>query len=291
MEAFAALPKGAGRADWPPHYEDPFPGAQGLPVIDAASLTADIMGGAIAHHGALWVKGLASHDKAEELRHNIENAFAARDTYYASGRTAPPSPWYTQAPAESAIADARPFLEEGGGVWTADAPRMLATLIELFETSGIVDIIGTHLGERPALSIGKSTLRRVPIDTGTDWHQDGSFLGAHVRTVNVWLALSHCGIDAAGLDVVARRVPYVLQTGSHGATFTWSVGPGLVDVLVEGGVQIASPVFEPGDALLFDQLMLHRTGARPNLTKPRWAIETWFFAPSHYPEDQGPLAL
>lgn len=291
MQAFSALARGPGRADWPPRYADPFPGLQGLPQIAAGALTSAIMGGAIEHHGVLWVKGLASPEKAEMLRLDVERAFAARDAYYAQGRQAEPSPWYSRAPVEGDIADARDFLEEGGGVWTADSPRMLAALIALFEESGVVGVIEGHLGERPALSVGKSTLRRVPIDTGTDWHQDGSFLGADVRTVNVWLALSECGRDAAGLDIVARRVPYVLQTGSHGATFNWSVGPGLVDLLVQGGVEIASPVFEPGDALLFDHLMLHRTGARPNLIKPRWAIETWFFAPSHYPVDQGPLVL
>ena len=291
MQAFAVLERGPGRADWPPQYEDPFPAERGIPAVPAADLTTAIMGGAIEHHGVLWVKGLTTPDEAEALRQNVERAFAARDAYYAAGGTTAPDPWYTQAPVKTAIADARHFLEEGGGVWTADSPRMLATLAELFERSGVIDVIGGHLGERPALSIGKSTLRRVPIDTGTDWHQDGSFLGRDVRTINVWLALSECGVDAAGLDIVARRVPYVMQTGSHGATFNWSVGPGLVETLVEGGVDIASPVFEPGDALLFDHLMLHRTGARPNLTKPRWAIETWFFAPSFYPVDQGPLVL
>jgi hypothetical protein len=291
MQAFAALPRGPGRADWPPRYDDPFPGLEGLPQVAAGALTSAIMGGAIEHHGVVWVKGLASPEKAELLRLDVERAFAARDAYYAQDGQAEPSPWYARAPVETAIADARPFLEEGGGVWTADSPRMLASLIAMFEETGIVGVIEGHLGERPALSIGKSTLRRVPIDTGTDWHQDGSFLGADVRTINVWLALSACGLDAAGLDIVARRVPYVLQTGSHGATFNWSVGPGLVDLLVQGGVEIASPVFEPGDALLFDHLMLHRTGARPNLTKPRWAIETWFFAPSHFPVEQGPVVL
>ena len=291
MQAFDVLKPGPGRTDWPPRYEDPFPDERGIPSIAADELTSAIMGGAIEHHGVLWVKGLATPDQAEALRQNVERAFAARDAYYAASGAAAPDPFYTRAPVETAIADARHFLEDGGGVWTADSPRMLATLVELFEHSGIIDVIAGHLGERPALSIGKSTLRRVPIDTGTDWHQDGSFLGPDVRTINVWLALSPCGVDAAGLDIVARRLPYVLQTGSHGATFNWSVGPGLVETLVEGGVEIASPVFEPGDALLFDHLMLHRTGARPNLTRPRWAIETWFFAPSCHPIDQGPLML
>jgi hypothetical protein len=30
-------------------------------------------------------------------------------------------------------------------------------------------------------------------------------------------------------------------------------------------------------------LTVHKTGARPGLTIPRYAIESWFFAPSTYP--------
>jgi hypothetical protein len=168
---------------------------------------------------------------------------------------------------------------------------MLFDLIDLFDTSGVIAMIAAILGERPALSIGKSTLRRVPHTSDTDWHQDGAFLGAGVRTINVWLSLSPCGIDAPGLDVVARRLPYVLQTGSHGAQFDWSVGPGLVDLLESGGVRVESPVFAAGDALMFDELMLHRTGVRPGMTKSRWAVESWFFAPSTFPMDQAPIVI
>ena len=49
------------------------------------------------------------------------------------------------------------------------------------------------------------------------------------------------------------------------------------------------PVFGPGDALLFDHLFLHRTAISPTMTRPRHAMETWFFAPSTYPDGQIPL--
>ena len=63
-------------------------------------------------------------------------------------------------------------------------------------------MIAGYLGERPALSVKKWTLRRVPIDTSADWHQDGAFLGSGIRTINMWLSLSQCGADAPGLDIV-----------------------------------------------------------------------------------------
>ena len=45
------------------------------------------------------------------------------------------------------------------------------------------------------------------------------------------------------------------------------------------------------DVLLFDDLFLHRTAADPTMPRRRYAIETWFFAPSAYPEGQIPLVF
>ena len=42
------------------------------------------------------------------------------------------------------------------------------------------------------------------------------------------------------------------------------------------------PVFEAGDALLFDHLFLHRTAVDPGMTRDRYAVEAWFLAPSTY---------
>jgi hypothetical protein len=52
---------------------------------------------------------------------------------------------------------------------------------------------------------------------------------------------------------------------------------------------VLRPAFEPGDALLFDEPFLHRTAVSPGMTRERYAIETWFFAPSVYPGKQIPL--
>jgi hypothetical protein len=47
-------------------------------------------------------------------------------------------------------------------------------------------------------------------------------------------------------------------------------------------VGILRPIFEPGDMLLFDDLFLHKTGSDPEMPKPRYAVESWFFAPSSF---------
>ena len=165
---------------------------------------------------------------------------------------------------------------------------MLFVLLELFEDLGLRELIGSFLGERPALSANKCNLRRVPVTTSTNWHQDGAFLGADVRSLNVWVSLSHCGIDAPGLDIVPRRLDGVLETGTDGALFDWSVSPAVVEQV---GTPVLRPELAPGDALLFDHLFLHRTGVSPGMTQERYAIESWFFAPSSYPEGQIPIVF
>ena len=87
---------------------------------------------------------------------------------------------------------------------------------------------------------------------------EASFLGPGIRAVNVWLALSRCGRDAPGLDLLPRRLDHIVETGTHGSYFDWAVGPDLVATLAEE-TPIVRPEFEAGDALVFDDLFLHRT--------------------------------
>ena len=139
--------------------------------------------------------------------------------------------------------------------------------------------------------MNKTVLRRVsPTAGGADWHQDGAFLGDGIRSLNVWLSLSDCGITAPGMDVVAKRLDEIVPTGGEGANFDWSVAPGEAE-RAAGEAGIVRPHFEPGDALLFDHLMLHRTASEESMTDQRYAIETWFFAPSAYPPEQVPIVL
>jgi hypothetical protein len=288
-DVFSRIAHPQGPATWPPSLPDPFPEVDGIPAISAADLSADILGGAILHHGSLRVNGLITPDQARSLRAGIDRALAAQGDFNKDRPAADPG-WYVPLDVPS-LAKARQWSEGCGAVWTADCPPMLFEVIETLRQCGVLRHIADLMGERPALSVAKSTLRRVTPGSKHDWHQDGAFLGRDVRTVNVWLSLSNCGVDAPGMDIVGRRLPYVLQTHSHGAWFDWSVGQGMVDMLAEGGAPVLTPEFGPGDALLFDHMMLHRTSGQEGLLQDRWAIESWFFAPTNYPMDQVPLLV
>ncbi len=268
-----------------PAFPDLGPPGDGVPECQAGDLTPERVAGAIAHKGSLLVRGLLSPEEAEQLRQGIDHAYAAREAHPEGD----PEGWYCplRMPGDEG---SRSFIGETDSILTADSPRLLFELIERFTARGVIDLAAGVLGERPALSILKSTLRRTRPGRGGGWHQDGAFLG-DVGALNVWLALTPCGRDAVGLDVVSRRIPYVVQTGTHGAPLDWMVGDGMLDVFEAGGVRIESPEFAAGDALLFDHLMLHRTALTPGATATRYAIETWMFTPSVFPMEQLPLAL
>jgi hypothetical protein len=281
-----------GRDTWPPEFPDLFAGVTGIPEVTADQLTTETLAAGILHHGSLIVRGLLGRERVDQLTEDIELAFEKHDARRDGAPLTETAPWYAAfKPGDeySVTFGERWWIRDGGGVWTADSPRSLFDLIDAFEQVDLREILAGYLGEPPVLSVKKCTLRRVPVDSGTDWHQDGSFLGDDIRTVNVWLTLTDCGVDAPGLDVVAERLPGVLETGTKGAQFDWSVGPGLVEEVAPHSV--VRPEFSAGDALLFDQRNLHRTGVGPGMTRERYAIETWFFAPSCYPHDQIPIVF
>jgi hypothetical protein len=263
-----------------------------LAPTDPRDLSVATLRRGLARHGCVLVRGLIPPERAEAFARGIDRALEAFDGCEASGSQAA-SPWYLPFAPPSAGQFAwrrRAWVRASGGLWTADSPRMLFELMELVEDTGVAALIEAYFGERPALSANKCTLRRVPTDTNTNWHQDGAFLGRGVRSLNLWLALSPCGLDAPGLDIVPQRFDEILPTGTEGALFDWSVSPQVVEDAAGGPAEVMSPEFGPGDALLFDHMFLHRTGIRPGMTQERWAIESWFFAPSSYPDRQIPLA-
>jgi hypothetical protein len=50
-------------------------------------------------------------------------------------------------------------------------------------------------------------------------------------------------------------------------------------------------IFRAGDAIIFDEMNLHRTSTSSEMSEKRYAVECWFFAPSCYPMDQLPILL
>ena len=197
--------------------------------------------------------------------------------------------WYPlEVTEEEAWGLRRGWVSNGGGVLLADAPRALSTVLDTYERLGLRRLVADYLGERPVLSANKCTLRRVPVDATGGWHQDGAFLGPGIRALNIWVALTPCGVDAPGLDLVPRRFDGIVETGTGTTYFPWGTGDEVVEQ-ESGAYGVVRPPLEAGDLLFFDDLCLHRTATEPGMSRPRHAIELWSFGASAYPADQVPI--
>jgi hypothetical protein len=277
--AAAAVEAGPGRSPWPPSYDDPFPGVAGrLPEVQRSELTADVLGGAVAHHGALVVRGLFDEHQVASGREVIQTARRRRDELPAGSQG---NEWFRPFPqSEQRDRVLRKMVADKGGTWLADSPAATAHFLDELTAAGAVGAIAEHMGERPCFSLQKSTMRRsLPVAELTGWHQDGSFLGADVRTMNVWVTLSRCGGDhpAPGLEIVPRRFDEILPVEG------WSragISFELIDQIA-AETPVLRPAFEAGDALMFDERFVHRTFLDASMTEVRFALECWFFALSH----------
>ena len=265
------------------------PAFDGLPEIAAADLTPALLRAGILRDGCVLVRGLVPHGDALGFADLIERAFAEREKLDAGD--APAEGYYEEFaphPRFQEVAE-RPWIKEGGGVLAADSPHLTAEMLRMFHAAGVPNLVRGYLGEAPLFSVQKTTLRKAEPTVGGAWHQDGAFMG-DVHTVNLWLSLSRCGDVAPGLDLVPRRLETFAPTGTDEAMISYQVSQRKAEEAADG-MAIVRPVFEPGDALFFDEKCLHQTASDASMPNPRYAIENWFFGPSGFPAEWAPLAV
>ena len=289
---------------WPPATTNLFNDVVGIPEINRSELNVEKLRSAILNNGSLIVRNLITPSEAQAAIDDVNISFEKYDDAIVGKPLEESAPWFVPIKSSEKLGitefsawspedqGSRHWVREGGGVLAADSPRTFSHLIELFHKNSIISLIQDYLGERPALSVKKTTLRRVACgsDTANGWHQDGAFLGEGIRAINVWIALTDCGVDAPTMDMVPKRLHEIAPTGTHGALFDWSVSREIVDDC-SADLPPVRLQFKAGDAILFDEMNLHCTAIAPGMTKDRYAIEAWFFAPSCYPMNQLPLMV
>jgi len=250
--------------------EDLFEGVKGVPEISRADLTARHLACGLRHHGALLVRGLVATPDVERLRSLIDGI----------DRGMPLCP-------QDATGEPLP-----GSTPMKCSAAALQGLVEAYQNAGMAALMRDYLGEPPVLLSERLQVDRQTFGKGLTWHQDGAFFGGNVGAVNSFLALAPCGVNAAGLTVAAHRFNEVVgvETGERA---NLNYGSSLTDQQVRemaGPDSVVTPALEAGDAILIDEMTMHRTG-RPPKTDPQprsWAI-TWFFAPSRFPAQRHPL--
>jgi len=282
------LQEAPGGAEYATPSFEALPEGSNPPEVSADALTPELLRGAILRHGCLLVRGLIDRDAALGLAGGIQRAFDARAAL-AANESAPEGLYEEFTPEPPFKPTKRQWVAMAGGLLAADSPPLMFEVLDALERARFLDVVHGYLGERAALSVEKTTLRKAEPQVAGGWHQDGSFLGT-VRPLNLWLALSRCGDEAPGLDILPRRLDRVLPAGGEGTNFPIQIHDSDV-AEAAAGVRIVRPIFEPGDALVFDELFLHKTGSDPEMPKARYALESWFFGASSFTSEYTPLAV
>jgi hypothetical protein len=283
-----ALERAAGDADFPAPDRDALPAPGALPEFGRADLTPGLLRAGILRDGCVLVRGLVDREPALAFADRIDRAFAERDRH--DDGEEPADGYYEEfrPHVTSKGVLGRQWIKDGGGVLAADSPTLAFEMLELFGAADLQPLVDGYLGEPSLLSAHKTTLRKASPSVPGAWHQDGSFMGS-VRSLNLWLSLSRCGDVAPGLDLVPRRLDYLAATGTDDAMIEIQVSQAKAEEAA-GDLAIVRPIFEPGDALFFDEMFLHQTASDPSMPNPRFAIESWFFGSSAFPEDYAPVA-
>jgi len=287
---------GISRLGAPSGAQHPAPDAAALPTvatgllqINAGDLTPGLLRAGILRDGCLLVRGLTGREAALGFAAQIDRSFAEREAHDTGA--APEAGYYEEFDPVPGSGDpiAREWIKMGGGVLAVDTPMLTFEMMELFQTAGLSELVRGYLGEAPLFSAQKTTLRKADPSVPGAWHQDGAFMG-EVRALNLWLSLSRCGDESPGLDIVPRRLNEFVTAGTDEAMLDYQVSQKAAEAAAADR-PIVRPIFEPGDALFFDDLCLHKTGSDPSMPKPRYAIESWFFGASAFPTEYAPIAV
>jgi hypothetical protein len=265
------------------------PGGQPVPEIPAADLTPGLIRAGILRDGCLLVRGLVGRDRALAMAKGIDRAFAQRERLDAERSVQ--AGYYEEFQPHSRYGPVvgRGWIEQGGGLLAADSPMLSFEMMEMFRTAALRELVTGYLGEPALISVHKTTLRKAAPSVPGAWHQDGFFMG-EVRSLNLWLSLSRCGDESPGLDLLPRRLEHYLATNTDEAALDYVISQRKV-LEAAGATPIVRPIFEPGDALFFDELFLHQTASDESMRRPRYAIENWFFGGSGFPGEYAPVAV
>jgi hypothetical protein len=293
--AFAELPNdGLPAVNFDPAPEDHWPKLLDAPEIAADELTVELLSAAVHHHGCVIVRGLFDTDESAGFRDDIDRALAAFDEFDLA-RPLVTAPWYQQLRMTDGFVAPDPFgtafLRQCGGAYAPHAPRAFVEYRNALERSGVLDVIASHLGAVPVLSVNKFVLRRVSGGAEPAWHQDGGYLGVKSRALNLWVALSECGADTErmGLEILPGPRRELAEVGTHDAVERRAISQTVAAEWSRSmGRPVVRPYFAVGDAILFDQFFIHRSDIRP-LPTERYAVESWFFTANDYPDHLVPV--
>lgn len=167
-------------------------------------------------------------------------------------------------------------------VWSAVSPLVRDRCVAFLQPSLAIDVDQCWVRRQYAPALAP------PRHHPHTWHQDGALgfrfggdsqaaipVDALLRMVTCWIAVTPCGVDAPGLELVDRRVEGMLspaQLTEDAVDQRWPA------------TQRRRPSLEAGDVLVFDGEVLHRTAVNAAMTRSRTSIEIRCFPAGAIPD-------
>jgi len=174
-----------------------------------------------------------------------------------------------------------------GSILLACTTMAAGVVTEILEQLVVMPHLTAHFGVRPMLAMNAGSVRMAEVNSNKPclFHQDGTFLGGKTaRTLNTWIALDDCGIDAPGIEVIPYRTDELLPSGKN-VEMNWEILDEQVYSRFGGRSSGWAPEFKAGDILAFDHMNIHRTHMVKGMTRNRFALECWMYPPEKRYED------
>jgi hypothetical protein len=153
----------AERPKQPEPAFDELPDDSGVPEVAPSDVTPELLRAAILRSGCLLIRGAIDRAEAVRLTEEIDRSYDARDAH-SSGQQWDKA-YYDEFVADSRfdLATERELLGAVGraGLMLADSPQVSFEALDAFERAGLQRLATEFLGERTAISVNKSHLRKV----------------------------------------------------------------------------------------------------------------------------------
>lgn len=266
--------------------------ARALPVFEADKITQQEFIDAMNTYSVIHLKNAISPEKIKLAREVVVNTYEEYDRL---------------APRMIAGEDVRHELiylsqnvnAQNHGIQFFDVFRSYGSILlacttmasglvaDILEELVVMPHLTAYFGARPMLALNAGSVRMADVTSEKPclFHQDGTFLGGPTaRTVNTWIALDDCGVDAPGIEVIPYRTDELLPAGKN-VDMDWEILDEQVYSRFGGRSAGWAPEFKAGDILAFDHMNIHRTHMVKGMTRNRFALECWMYPPEKRYED------
>lgn len=254
-------------------------------TIDATRLDAAQLAEVLRQHGVAVIRGgVGRHDcerMLARLEHNLRHAYFAVRPDADADEINVPLHFFGTPDATSRLAAAfAPIRDEPIAMWhwgldgalESDEVRGL-----VLDNEALVQGLALRLGGPLTVdrSLGYGRAKRAEQRCVLPFHQDARTGYWEQPTIAVWTALTDCGEHAPGLEIVPLRLrsffPVCLYGGADRPDYQYYPASAWDDLIPPWAT--VAPRLAPGDMLLFDTYVLHRTQRLPGETGRRVSFD------------------